>query len=447
MKLQTKLRKAAIAGFAVAALTLTGCSGGLGGGSANEGPAEGGAEGGGTSTGEPIRIGYVTPQTGALALFGEADKYVLETVKKYFADNPITLKDGSTRPVEIISKDTQSDSRRAAEVASELILDDSVDLILVSSTPDTVNPVSDQCEANQVVCISTVAPWQAYYFGRGGTPDSGFDYTYHFFWGLEDAQSVYSTIWEAATENASVGLLLPNDPDGNAWADADTGFPPFIKGMDREYTDPGRYENGTTDFSAQITQFKSQNNSILTGIPIPPDFTTFWQQAAQQGYQPEVATIAKAILFPAAVDALGSLGNNLATEVWWHPTVPFSSSLTGQTASELAADFSESTGAQWTQPLGFAEALFEVAVAALEQADSVKSEDLASALSALKLDTVVGTVDFTNGPVKNVAKTPLTGGQWRLQEDGSYELVIVANPDTPNIPLGGTPEPIDWSKK
>lgn len=447
MKYNKQIRRAALAGFAAAALVLTGCSGGLGGGSGGGGSADGGSENGGSAEGTPIRIGYVTPQTGALALFGEADKYVLDSVKKYFAENPVTLKDGSTHSIEIISKDTQSDSRRAAEVASELILEDDVDLILVSSTPDTVNPVSDQCEANQVVCISTVAPWQAYYFGRGGTPDSGFDYTYHFFWGLEDAQSVYSTIWEAASGDASVGLLLPNDPDGNAWADAETGFPPFITDKGMEYVDPGRYENGTTDFSAQISMFKSQGNNILTGIPIPPDFTTFWQQAAQQGYQPEVATIAKAILFPAAVDALGKLGDNLATEVWWHPSVPFTSSLTGQSAEELAADFSDSTGAQWTQPLGFAEALFEVAVAALEQSESLDSADIAAALSALKLDTVVGTVDFTSGPVKNVAKTPLTGGQWRLQDDGSYDLVIVANPDTPEIPLGGTPEPIDWAGK
>ena len=32
-------------------------------------------------------------------------------------------------------------------------------------------------------CVSTDAPWQAYFFGRGGKPDKGFDWTYHFFWG------------------------------------------------------------------------------------------------------------------------------------------------------------------------------------------------------------------------------------------------------------------------
>lgn len=428
--------RAGIAALAVGAVALTGCSGGLGGSSSGDG-------GGGDD--EAIRIGYVTPRTGPLALFGEADAYVLDMMEAYFADNPITLADGSTRSVEIISKDTQSDSRRAAEVATELILQDDVDLILVSSTPDTVNPVSDQCEANQVVCISTVAPWQAYYFGRGGTPDEGFDYTYHFFFGMEELQSVYSTIWEATTDaDASVGLLFPNDPDGNAWGDTATGFPPFIESIGRDSTDTGRYENGTTDFSAQIAQFKADGVDILTAIPIPPDFTTFWQQSAQQGFQPQTATIGKAMLFPAAAEALGELGHNVSVEVWWHPTSPFSSSLTGQSAAELAADFEEQTGAQWTQPLGFAEALFEVAVAALESAGSLSAEDVAAALDQLKIDTVVGPVDFPGGPMHNVATTPLVGGQWRLQDGGGYELVIVVNPDDPNIPTGGTPEPITW---
>ncbi len=434
MTIHHRLRRGAIAAVAIAALGLTACSGGLGGG-----PQSGGGED------EPIRIGYVTPQTGALALFGQADAFVIDAMTEYFADNPVTLKDGTTRPIEIISKDTQSDSRRAAEVASELILEDDVDLVLVTSTPDTVNPVSDQCEANQVLCISSMAPWQPVYFGRGGTPDEGFDYTYHFFWGLEDVQRVYGAIWDAtAGPDASVAMLMPNDPDGNAWSDPTTGFPPFIEDNGRTFVDPGRYENGTTDFSAQISQFKTDGAEILAAIPIPPDFTTFWQQAVQQGFKPTTATVAKAILFPAAVEALGALGDNLSTEVWWHPTSPFESSLTGQSAADLATDFEETTGEQWTQAIGFAEAVFEVAVAALESADSLSAEDLAAAVRRVDIDTIVGTVDFTSGPVPNVAKTPLVGGQWRLQEDGGYELVIVVNPDEPEIPLGGEPEPIAW---
>ena len=65
-------------------------------------------------------------------------------------------------------------------MAQELILNDEVDLIVVSSTPETVNPVSDQCEANGVPCISTVAPWQAWYLDATGNAPGmeGFAWTY-----------------------------------------------------------------------------------------------------------------------------------------------------------------------------------------------------------------------------------------------------------------------------
>lgn len=427
------LRLAAGVTVAATAVALTGCTATLGGGEAADS--------------EVIKIGYVTPQTGPLAAFGEADAFVLDQMAAYYKENGITTADGVKHDVEIISKDTQSDPKRAGDVAADLILKDGVSLILVSSTPDTTNPVSDQCEANQVVCISTVAPWQAWYFGRGGTPDKGFDWTYHFFWGLEDVEAVYADIWKVASDPKSVGMLIPNDADGGGWADTTTGFPPFIESLGLTPDNPGLYPNGTTDFSAQIATYKAANDSILVGVPIPPDFTTFWKQAVQQGYQPEVATIAKAILFPSSVEALGDLGNNLSTEVWWAPTYPYSSSLTGQSSQEYADAFTQATGTQWTQPLGFAEALFEVATAAIEQAKSTDPADIRDAVSTLKVDTIVGTVDFTSGPVPNVSKTPLVGGQWRLQNDGSYQLVIVSNKEHPDIPTGGTPEKIDWSQR
>ena len=40
---------------------------------------------------------------------------------------------------------------------------------------------------------------------------------------------------------------------------------------------------------------------------------------------------------------------------------------------------------------------------------------------------------------KNIAKTPLVGGQWTKADGGKfpYDLVIVSNTAHPNIPTGG----------
>ncbi|MGK9264936.1 ABC transporter substrate-binding protein [Sinorhizobium meliloti] len=388
-----------------------------------------------------IKVGYVSPQTGPLAPFGEADNFVVEAIKAVFKDG-LTV-NNKAYGVDVIVKDSQSNPNRAAEVASELILSDEVNLILVSSTPETTNPVADQCEANGVPCISTVAPWQPYFFGRGGNPDQGFEYTFHFFWGLEDVIATYTEMWSKIATNKVIGGMFPNDSDGNAWGDAELGFPKPLAAQGFQLLDPGRYQNLTDDFTAQIGVFKSNGAEILTGVMIPPDLTTFWNQVSQQGLAPKVASIGKALLFPAVLEGLGDSGNNLSTEVWWTPTHPYSSSITGASAKALADAYTAATGKQWTQPIGFAHALFEVAADALQRSgDPMDAEAVRDAIKETKLNTVVGLVDFSAGPVPNVAKTPLVGGQWRLGGDFKYDLVVTSNVAGPDVPLGGAMEAI-----
>jgi branched-chain amino acid transport system substrate-binding protein len=302
-----------------------------------------------------LKLGYVSPQTGPLAGFGEADSFVIGGIRKALGKG-LTIRD-RTYPIEIVVRDSQSDPNRAAEVASRLILSDKVDLMLVASTPETTNPVSDQCEVNGTPAVSSVCPWQPWFFARGGKPETGFKWTYHFFWGLEDIIAVFVDMWNSVDTNKVVGALWPNDGDGNAWSDPQRGFPPALASAGYKVVDPGRYPNRTDDFSAQISAFKGANVEIVTGVPLPPDFTTFWKQAAQQGFRPKVATVGKALLFPRSVEALGELGDGLSTEVWWTPRHPFTSSLTGASAAALAADYTKETRKQWTQPLGFIHAL------------------------------------------------------------------------------------------
>ena len=389
---------------------------------------------------KPIKLGYVSPQTGPLAGFGEADKFVI--------DNFIATTKKLGLSYEVVVKDSQSNPNRAAAVAKELIVTDEVNLVLVSSTPETTNPVSTTCEAEEMPCISTVAPWQPWFIGQQGNPGDPsswkpFNYAYHFFWGLEDIIAVFTGMWSQIETNKKVGGLFPNDGDGNAWGDKVVGFPPVLEKLGYSLTDTGRFQNLTDDFSAQINAFKQGQTDILTGVLIPPDLTTFWNQAKQQGLKPKIASIGKALLFPQTVAALGNAGHNLSTEVWWTPSHPFKSSLTGQTAADVAAAFTQATGRPWTQPIGFAHALFELAVDVMKRAEDVGEGDaVAKAIGETKLDTLVGPIAWGSDKLppfarKNVAKTPLVGGQWRLKTDGGYDLVVVENGLAPNVPLGG----------
>lgn len=378
----------------------------------------GGSDGG--AAGETVRLGYVSPQSGPLAAFAQPDPYVLSNVREAFGGADLQFGDTPVS-VEIVTADTQSNASRAGEVAQRLINQDGVDMMLAAHTPDTTNPVAAVCEASQVPCLTTVAPIAPWL--QGGP----YDYSFHFFWDLPDIIDVFTGMWERTETNKVVGALWPNDPDGTAWAGA---FTEALTSQGYTVVDPGRYPNGTQDFTAFIQQWKREGVEILTGVPIPPDWASVWRQCQQQGFRPKVASIGKAILFPAAVEALGeNLAEGLSSEVWWSPWHPYTSSLTDTSAKAFAEGYDQ----QWTQPMGFTHALFEIAADVLQRAGSAEPAALRDALAATNLETIVGPIQFAEN---HTARTPLVGGQWtRGEEPYPWELEIVHNETSPSIPI------------
>ncbi|WP_433532322.1 ABC transporter substrate-binding protein [Micromonospora sp. CA-263727] len=394
---------------------------------------------GGSST---LKIGFVSPRSGPAASFGEPDAYVLDLARKAFAAG-ITV-GGTKYTVEIIEKDSQSNPQRSAQVANDLINADGVNLMLTTSTPETVNPVSDACEAAGVPCISTVVPWQAWYFGRGAKPDeqAAYKYTYHFCFGVEQFASAYSTLWPQVATNRKVGVMWPNDSDGNAIRNS---LGPLLEKAGFTIVDPGAYTNGTNDYSSQIALFKRESCEIFNTFPIPSDFATFWRQAAQQGFRPKIAQLAKTGLFPSQVEAVGDIGVGLCSAAYWTPTYPYTSSLTKVSSADLATGYQAAAGKQWTQQLGPSLALFDAAAAAFQAApDPTNREALATTIGTLGVDTPIGRLEWGKGPNANVVATPILGGQWRPSPAGSpYQLdfVICENSSDPNVPVASTLRP------
>ena len=390
----------------------------------------------------PLKIGYVSPETGPLAPFGEADAFVVPEIRKVVQGG--IQSGGTTRQVEIIVRDCQSSSNRAAEVAASLIKSDKVDLMVTAGTADIVNPVSDQCEINQMPCVSADAPWQGYFFGRGGKPDKGFDWTYHFFWGVEVLSQIKCDIFGQVPANNVVGCLWANDLEGNLFSDLMHGFPPAYKARGFNVIDPGRFSLDTNDFSVEISAFKNAHADLLDGVLPLPTFSNFWAQAGQQGFKPKIAIFGKAVEFPSAIDALGPRGKDLSIEIQWSPAFPFKSSLTGQSAGQLCDEYEEITKKQWTQVLGFRHAPFEVAIDVLKRAQNPESAaSVIEAVRTTRLNTIVGPVQWqgpppnqwTTIPVKNVCTTPLVSGQWVPGKKWMYDLIVTDNRRYPPIPV------------
>jgi branched-chain amino acid transport system substrate-binding protein len=389
-------------------------------------------------SGDSLKVGFISPRTGPLAGFGQTDGYVLDLARKALADG-IEL-GGKKYSVEILDQDTQSDPSRAGQLAKDLINNHAIDMMLAVSTPETINPVADACEAAGVPCLSTVMPWEAWYFGRGAKPGepSPFKWTYHFGFGVEEFFKAYISQWKLIETNKKVGVMYPNDADGNAIR---AHLAPLLAKEGYTIVDPGAYETGTADYSSQIAMFKQEGVEIFNSFPIPPDFAAFWRQAAQQGLtkQIKIAQIAKTGLFPSDIEALGDLGKNIASAAYWHKAFPYKSTLTGVSGAELADGYEAESGKQWTQQLGASMALLDAGFAALKASSDAKSKEaVAKALSTLKTDTMGGKVDFTSGPVPNVSPGPIIGTQWVAAKEGSkfkFDYVVTENATDPSVPV------------
>jgi branched-chain amino acid transport system substrate-binding protein len=379
-----------------------------------------------------ITLGYVAPFTGSLAGFASADRFVIDTIRNTPAYAKGFKAGSKTYQVNIIATDSQSDPNRASQLARQLILNNNVDLLLTSSTPETVNPVAVVAQTEGVPCAATNDPWESWYSGLGGNPASPtttFQYCTLFFFGLHDLHECFVPMWNRLPASSkNVACMYPNDADGNAFRAV---LPPLIQAAGYTPIDGGAYTDGTTDYTAMIDKFKSNDCQYFSGCPLPPDFNIFWRQANQQGWKPKLATVAKVLLFPADTAVLGPLVNNIATDSWWGRYLPAKSSLDPNlSASELADSFQAQTGREWVQSIGGTYSLFEVAHQAFTGvSDPHDKQEVASALHRVNYTGMSGHINFSGGPAPGVSIIPLLGVQWKATS-GRYPLQMEVVDDT-----------------
>lgn len=390
---------------------------------------------------ETVKIGLVGPKTGPLALFFEEMSWAVQNALKV-TNNSIKI-NGTVHPLEIITKDSQSNPNRASEVAQDLILKDKVHIVSTFATPETVNPVADQCELNGMPCVSNDDPIESFFFGRHGDPKKGFDWTYNFFFTGSGLLKTLMGGWSRLPSNKTIGVLWANDDDGRIFAQVMT---PQMQKAGFKVVDPGRFDLPANNFSPEIDAFKSNKAEIVFAVIPGPDFTIFFNQAAQQGFKPISIGAGKVDEFPQGVYPYGDRAINFTTEVWWSRYHPYSSGLSKLSSAELADQYEKEANQQASMGLGFRHSLLEVAIDALTRTQ--KLDDPASIRDALRdtnYQSVVGPINFKTGPLPNCSEIKMPCGQWRKGKKWPLELVLVDNTNAPNIAVQSEPMPMTYS--
>lgn len=407
---------------AAMAIGLCACAGG-----------SGGSGDGAASDGDTIKIGYVNPTTGALAGNGEGCEWAVKQITDYVKEHPITV-DGKEKTIDVIVYDSKSDQNTCTEMAQKLIEEDNIDLMIAIQTPNTVIPVAQVAERYGVPCIATQSPVDP----LANSLDE-FNWTYDFFYTLDEVYESQRALWTKAGyapgSGAKVGLLFANDTDGTSWHDL------FIKRLAEDgYTavDPGQYPSKTTDFTNVANKFKEEKIDLIAGTNIPPDFMNAYNAVIEAGVEIGCITMGKCCLLQSDVEALGDLADGIMTQVWWAPSNPFKSDLTGVDCKTINEMYEKENGRVMPQPTAFAYAGLELAVQTFKNAGTTEKKAVYDAIGKLDCQTIVGSVDYSK-KLKGLpySSSVLTGGQWQRDENGELTLVIIDNSLYPDIPLTG----------
>jgi len=358
-----------------------------------------------------IKIARIVPVTGPLADVGKDTPWVDDN-----KINPINkaggLKVGNQQcKIEYQIYDSKSTVAGSAEAATRAILQDKVDFLMAQGTPDTTNAPADLCERNEIPCITTNTPVEAWLFGPDGKPKT-YKYTFHFFFSVPDLVKNHVGMIKSLPGgfNGNIGYLYPNDPDGTVFAQI---FDPVFKKEGWKPTDPGRFQQGLPDFSAVINQFKRNRVEVVTGVLAPPDMQNYLQQAAQAGYAPKMYIIDKGTGYPEPMNALGKAGYGLLSVNFWSPAYPGKSKFGGYDGQALVDAYESQTKKQYIPPLGYDDAAYDVLFDAIQRAGTKDRAAVLKALASTNLDTVAGPVKFNE---QHYSVQPLGGAQWRYDE-------------------------------
>ncbi|HUB40157.1 MAG TPA: ABC transporter substrate-binding protein [Streptosporangiaceae bacterium] len=391
-------------------------------------------KGAGSGSTKAITIGWIHPLTGDLAGFGAADNWVTSKIKQTSPYKNGFKIGGKTYPVTIKSYDTQSSDTRAGDLAHQAILTDGVDLLFASSTPETVNAVASTAETLGTPLICANCPWESWYLNLfpKGNPQHATEkakYVILYFLGAEHLAKCFIPMWNRIHDQLHtdkvVAAAFPNDSDGNAFRAV---FPPIVTGAGYKLDMSSPYADGTTNYSSMISQFKADKADFFTNVPLPPDFATMWKQSIQQGFRPKLATVAKVLLFPTDAYAMGSEVYNVATDTWWVPTLPWTSTFTGESCQTMANEYEAASGTQWNANISNY-SMFEIAHAAFTSvSDPHDKSEVAAALHNVNINALAGPLNFkSGGPAPGVAITPPAGVQWQKGTKYPLEMQVVDN--------------------
>jgi branched-chain amino acid transport system substrate-binding protein len=406
----------------------------------------------GAEAGREIKVGVVAPVTGVYAVFAIAEKWGLGLLEKYFGEAAV-LGDGKSHKVSWLLRDTQSDSNRAAQVTSDLILNDKVDILSVGGGPDTAMPTADQAETLGTPLIGANCPWEAWVFGRGKTLDTVEKWVFCHALGIEDTINNFVASLNKIPTNKIAGLFFGNTADTQAWLTPGIGVQDSLKAAGYTTVYPGPFNMGTEDFSDLIAQYKKAGCEINVGSNPGKDFPNFWTQCMQQGYHPKACVEITGLAAPEDQAALGNIAPGILMGASWDDAWPYKDPISGMTNVELGDDYEATIGSPRNSFIGAYARPGWIVDVLKRTKDLDNKESIVEAIKTTKIELITGMCDLTS-PVDPAGKhvtaniyKQLWGTAQMEKGKGKWpiDLALVSEIDEPDVKIDREPLPITYT--
>lgn len=366
----------------------------------------------GTARAEDFKIGYAGGFTGYLAPYDQPSlKGIQLAIDEINAAGGI----GGTMPIELIVKDTRSDTAQAAVVAQELV-DDGVSVMIVSCDVDPAVASGVIAQAAEIPAVSSCASTPTLPAAVG--PYMFSNYT------ADNLQGTVLAMYarDQGLENAYV-LLSRDSPYTEKLPEY---FAQVFGELGGNVVATGEYTMGQQDFSAEVTRIKGldpQPDVIMTSA-YEPDFPAFLKQLRAAG-------ITAQVLGSDGIDSPTTFGLGDVAE-----GVIFSNAGYPSEGSPLAA-YEAAYEAKYGEPndtiftaTGY-DAMLVIA-AAVEAAGSTEGSAIRDAWDNLEnVQVATGTMTYKGQnrvPVRVVALNQVSGGERRHVGDFTPDPSMIPAP-------------------
>ena len=349
-----------------------------------------------TSKKNYVTIGRICPMSGEYAEYGygtlEAEKAAVETLN----ENGGIFIDALEKKlmVRYLLADSGSTEKGAREAALYLIEEENVDLIIVSHTNSTVDPVAQICEEKQIPCFCCDADMETWL--AQGTHQ----YSFLISAGTESRMDAFLTVW---TEKNGTSLALITDESTAAKAFSKEVIP---------YCAENRITVKEYNFTGDLA--KTLKEAKVDGILCYLNTNTYLSvknELDQAGLDLKVCMLINEHMYQDTLESnpLSSVFHGTYTTVAWAPSFSYQSSLTGQDGAGLKEWWDSEYITPCPESLGYKHGVVEIAVEALKRAMAVDADAIVKAATELNITTVLGPVHFDE---EHAVTLPCVAAQW-----------------------------------